>query len=324
MHAVVKWIEQHPDRVQAHLPEGWTPEIAKRSLMAVLQTDKQNGGKIAACTPESLTLALLQAASYGLQLDTSDAYIIPYGKEATLSIGWQGLVKLAKRAGEVRDIEAEVVYEGERCIVARGTDPSRHGIVHELSLDRGGEVIGVYALITLSDGSKTFEYASKADIDEARKASKASNSPAWRNWYGEMAKKFVIRRSLKRFSLDDTAARAIARDEALHVGSATVNGSSLDAGKLNARLGLTVGSLPAPSPEPEPEPAEDLPREDEDAELRRSLGQLLRGISGPVDEAKARILEMDEATQSEWMIAIKDADSAELAGLVEQIAGASQ
>ena len=236
MHAVVRWMENNPERVEAHLPEGWTPEIAKRSAMALLQADKQNGGKIAKCDPQSLTLAILQCAAYGLQLDTSDAYIIPYGKEATLSIGWQGLVKLAKRAGDIRDIEPEVVFEGERCVVARGTDPSRHGIAHELSLTRGGDVVGVYALITLADGSKTFEYASKADIDQARASSKASNSPAWKNWYGEMAKKFVIRRALKRFNLDPHTASAIARDTALHVGQAIVNGSELSPAQLTTRL----------------------------------------------------------------------------------------
>lgn len=269
-HAVVQFIDSRPDWLAPHLPEGWSPAQVKRQALALLQADAKAGGKISSCTPQSLILALSQAASMGLQLDTSDAYIIPYGREAQLSIGWQGLVKLAKRAGEIRDIEPEIVLSGERCTVQRASDGDRHGIVHEIPLERievrPENVVGAYCIITLADGSRTFEYVSRHDIDAARSASKASNSPAWRNWFGEMAKKFCVRRALKRFDLAPDAASALSADDRRHVGEAVVTGRGVSTKRVNQLLGISPEPAPSQKPEESPAPAaEPSPQNSTDA-----------------------------------------------------------
>lgn len=359
-HALVRWIDDNPDKLVQHMPAGWTAEVAKRGALAILQADKKTGGKIAKCTPESLVLAILQAASYGLQLDTSDAYIIPYGGEATLSIGWRGMVKLAKRGGELTDIEAEVVYPGERFVASRGTDPTRHGLIHEISIDRAGELRAVYALITLADGSKTFEIMSREDVDAVRAVSKAPNSPAWKNWFGEMGKKAVIRRALKRFSMTAEVASIIANDEALHIGEARVNGSGLVAQDLNDRLlgppdsQQTTKGAPALLPSPLPDassgaPAVDIEASDAvivptlddlnpqgvpiDGELdqvfeaeaiRKEIEALFDGCKGPTKRATAKLLKMSHEVRADWIGVLSESDDrAEVAREIMEASGES-
>jgi len=327
-HAVVQWMERNPDKVAAHLPEGFTATHAQRQALALLQADKRAKGKISKCTPESLILAVLQAAALGLQLDAHDAYVIPYGYdngaryEAELSISWQGLVKLAKRGGEIRHVEAEVVYENEadQLIMSRSVDPAKHGIHHAMRVDRGGAIVGVYAIVTLADGTRTFDYGTADEIDSARDASKASNSPAWRNWYGEMAKKFIIRRTLKKYSKDAEFARALAEDDARHLEATIVNGSGLSAQQLTQRvrgevvdvvdvLPATVESVP---PDSTPAVAGDTAPEPEPPEPEPAPWDAHFDVSKASDKDKAAaaaFLETlaDEALD-EWLQALKDAD----------------
>jgi hypothetical protein len=57
------------------------------------------------------------------------------------------------------------------------------------------------------------------------------------------------------------------------------------------------------------------------SDFARALGQLLRGVAGPVDVAKERLLGMDEATQSDWMTALREADADGRASMVADLAG---
>src|SRR5574342_1025763 len=78
--------------------------------------------KMAAVEPRSFVAACIDAALSGLMPDGREAYIIPRKNRAVFQASWRGLVKLVRRAADVEEIAAEVVYEGCYWKVHLGTD----------------------------------------------------------------------------------------------------------------------------------------------------------------------------------------------------------
>ena len=65
-----------------------------------------------------------------------------------------------------------------------------------------GKTIGAFAVCLYADGGMQYDTMSLADLENTRKSSKASNSPAWKNFTGEMYKKTVLHRLCKHIELD--------------------------------------------------------------------------------------------------------------------------
>lgn len=338
-HPAIEYMARNPERVDAHLPENWTPETAKRNMLAILQADQTSGGKIARCTPQSLLLCVLRAGSLGLSFDSGDIYVIPYGDTATLSISYRGLITLAKRSGEIHMLRAEVVYAGETFAFNNSSDPSRRGFDHPISIPRStGEIVAAYVCIDRRDGLTDFEVMDRAEIDQVREVSKASNGPAWSQWFGEMAKKAVIRRALKRYTLQPELHDVFAAEDAMSAHATVVGGAvrAVASSSINARLGLVDASddaaaAPAPAqprqqkaaPKAQkqqsaaPTKAKPAPQQEvlaepaEDASVMQSIGQLMRHaeVADDVREAaRAFIARLGPEGQEEWQIALKEAD----------------
>lgn len=351
MSAVEKWLAQ-PDsleQLKEHAPEGFSVDRAKRSVLALLQADAIQGGKLSQCSPRSLVLACVQAAALGLELGTDDAYVIPYYNretkkhEAQLAVGYQGLIKLAKRSGEILHLKAEVVYEGEPFVVHSSSDRSRFGYDHSISIPRSNKpIVAAYVRIDRRDGLVDYELLDADEIAKVRKASQSKmggkTSPAWSEWEGEMAKKAVIRRALKRYNLTPEIERIFVMEDAVLYEQN--NGSSLQASDLSRRLGLVTdppqleAEEPAPSRSPEEPPASesappqaDNPPADAGASegkqelvqepaqassLMGSIAQLIRHAEGVTDEereaARKYVATLDEPTQGDWQQALKESD----------------
>jgi recombinational DNA repair protein RecT len=75
--------------------------------------------------------------------------------------------------------------------------------------DRGPQ-IGVYARAVLQGGIVKFMYMNMDDVNKAKEASRAKNSPAWKNWPEEMARKTVVKRFCKLLPQADTLHEAVA------------------------------------------------------------------------------------------------------------------
>lgn len=171
------------------------------------------------CSPASFMGALLTSAQLGLEPNTplGHCYIIPYksserGLEATFQIGYKGLIDLAHRSGDLKSIEAHIVYEKDIFEFEYGLEPKLKHI--PTTEPNKGEIVWVYAIYHLVNGGYGFEVMSKADINYHRnKFSKAKNSPAWKNSWDEMAKKTVIKKALKYAPLKSEFAKAINSDE---------------------------------------------------------------------------------------------------------------
>lgn len=81
------------------------------SLMELITSDT----KLMQCDPTKLIAEAVKAASLKLPLNKQlgFAYLMPFGNTPTLVIGFRGYLQLAMRTGHYRNINADIVYEGE-------------------------------------------------------------------------------------------------------------------------------------------------------------------------------------------------------------------
>lgn len=144
---------------------------------------------------------LLKGAYLGLDFYSKECYLVAYGSQLNFQLDYRGAKKLAKLYSirPVKDIYAELVRKGdefEKAIV------DGKQTVNFKPLPFNDEpVIGAFAVCVFEDGGILCDTMSLLDLENTRKSSKASNSPAWKNFTGEMYKKTVLHRLCKHIEL---------------------------------------------------------------------------------------------------------------------------
>ena len=147
--------------------------------------------------PTSFLGSVMQAAQLGLEPGSAlgQAYLVPYGNQCQLIIGYKGMIDLARRSGQVLSLNAYAVREGDDFNFQLGLKPDIHH-VPSLEADRIKKPITyVYAVATLKGGGYQFEVMSRAEVEATRAKAKSKN--IWNTYFEEMAKKTVIRRLFK-------------------------------------------------------------------------------------------------------------------------------
>jgi len=167
---------------------GHAVELLMQNKFA-LKTAQQN--------PHSVQRAVIKVAAIGLSLNKalSYAYLVPRDNQICLDISYKGLVKLATDSGAIKWAKAELVKENDSfAFNGIASEPT-----HKMNPfgDRG-EVIGVYCVAKTSDGDFLTDVMSMDDIKEVQATSKAKNGP-WQTFFGEMAKKTIIKRAQKQW-----------------------------------------------------------------------------------------------------------------------------
>ncbi len=204
-------------QISKALPSVITPERFTRMVFTAISTDP----KLQQCTPNSFLGAMMQAAQLGVEPNTpiGQAYLIPYRNKGVLEcqfqLGYKGLIDLAYRSGDIRDIQAHEVYENDTFEYEYGLDPK---LKHVPALHDRGNVIMYYAVFHMTNGGYGFEVMSKDDvIQHAKKTSQAygSSFSPWNKYFDEMAKKTVIKKALKYAPIKTEFVRALAADETI-------------------------------------------------------------------------------------------------------------
>jgi recombination protein RecT len=194
---VVQSKEKFANRLPKH--------IDADKFAAIILTEVSRNPALTNCTPDSFSRACMQAAQVGLEPDSIRglAYLIPYGRECSLVVGYRGLIQLAFRSGMVADFSAHVVYEGEEFQLEQGTESTLRHIPATPQIDAQGfetrKRIGAYSVVKFLRGGVSFEWMFEEEIQAIRKRySKASNRDApWNTNPDEMRKKTVVRRHAK-------------------------------------------------------------------------------------------------------------------------------
>ena len=205
------------DQIKKALPSVLTGERFSRMILTAMSSTTQ----LQQCTPKSFLGAMMQAAQLGVEPNTplGQAYLIPYKNKGTLEcsfqLGYKGLIDLAYRSGEVKDIQAHEVHENDVFEYELGLEPK---LKHVPATSNRGPVIMYYAVFHTKDGGYGFEVMSAEDIREhAKKYSKAYSSgySPWTTNFDEMAKKTVLKKCLKYAPLKTEFVRAMSADETI-------------------------------------------------------------------------------------------------------------
>ena len=173
--------------------------------------------KIMECDGESIMASVCQAAALGYDLSPSagECYLIPrWNKktsttECTLQVGYQGLTKSARSSGAIRLIQAILVRQDDIFSVTYrdGTPTITH--TPNLETDANPTIVRVYAVAKLATGETMTEVMSADEIEYIRSKSEKPDSGPWNDFWGEMAKKTVIRRLCKSLPKSVELTRAI-------------------------------------------------------------------------------------------------------------------
>lgn len=241
------------------------PTIPLERFLTVALHAVNSNADLGRCTPLSIVEAIREAAALRLEPTglLGDAYIVRYGDKARLMPGYRGLMKLARRSGDVEMIDAQVVYEGDAFDLDLGSEPK---ITHRPVIDgERGKYRGAYAWARLRTGELVAEWMNYADIELVRRSSKAADSGPWVTFWGEMARKSVLRRLMKHLPLTTEAEQALRLEaEAEQEGPArTDRGKSRLITSIHERLGIAA---PIDTPESTPAAAAVAPVEAPSAE----------------------------------------------------------
>lgn len=191
-------LSERLDSVKAALPKDFNQARFVQNCLALL---KENP-KLVNYGSAALMTNLLKASYLGLDFYGKECYLVPYGDELTFMPSYTGHVKLAKKYSirPIKGIYAKLIREGDEFIEEiKDGEPS---ITFRPKFLNDGNIIGAFAIAQYKDGGMDYDVMSISDLENTRKSSKASNSPAWKNFAGEMYKKTVLKRLCKHIELD--------------------------------------------------------------------------------------------------------------------------
>lgn len=236
------------DKATSQLTQLLPPEKAARFVQTGLRALSKNPDLLQ-CTPKSLANAFYDAAVLDLEPVLGAVYFVKYGNDATMLIGYKGLVDLAKRGDpSIEDIYGQVVYEGDEFDYAEGTEPF---IRHKPDLARKvadpTKITHAYSIAFRSHGRPVFTVMTKAEVEDIRARSRAKNAGPWVSDYPAMAQKTVVRRlCVRRLSLAATIKEAIERDDEREYGQpAAPAAPAARTVSLRDSLALQAGGLQA-------------------------------------------------------------------------------
>lgn len=196
------------EKIRQALPPSVSLDRFTRTALTALQI---NPG-IADGDRQSLYNAVVRAAQDGLLPDGREAALVLYNvnKGTKQAPQWIKAVQympmvggLIKRlAGAGITIDAQTVCDGDQFDYELGDDAKITHKRPKLGTPRG-EIIGAYAIARLANGTVMREVMDRQEIDQIRAASKSKDGGPWSQWFGEMARKSVIRRLAKRLPITD-------------------------------------------------------------------------------------------------------------------------
>lgn len=212
-------LERSWPRIAAVIGNNLSPQRLYQMYVSTINREPQ----LANCGVESVLSCFMKCAALGLEPSNVDglgrAYILPYGnknyrtgqKEATLIIGYKGMLDLARRSGQIRDISARAVHEGDEFAYSYGLNED----IRHVPCAKPGKLTHVYMIANFKDGGHYFQVMNADEIEAAAKRSPSYGKAVspWKSDYEAMAKKTVIRRAFPYLPVSVEARDAAASDD---------------------------------------------------------------------------------------------------------------
>ena len=158
------------------------------SLLSTVNNNKL----LAKASNESIMTSAMTAATLNLPIQPSlgFAYIVPYGQNAQFQLGYKGLIQLAIRSGQVKNINSGVIYKSQ----FKSYDPIFETLEIDTEATPSGEVHGYFASLELVNGFRKMIYWSYDKVHaHGKRFSKSFSSGPWKSDFDAMAQKTLLK-----------------------------------------------------------------------------------------------------------------------------------
>ena len=199
-----KKIFEMQENNEINLPEDYSVGNALKSAWLKLQETKDKSGKpvLQSCTRTSIMNALLDTAVQGLNPSKDQVYYIAYGNKLSAMRSYFGNIALAKRVANVREVNAAVIYKGDK-VKIDVVNGNRKIKAHETSWDNQNDdnVQGGYVIISFNDDRP--DRHTIMTLEECKQAwkqgkiYKENGGSPHNKFTAEMVKKTIINRATK-------------------------------------------------------------------------------------------------------------------------------
>lgn len=215
-------LQQEWHKISAVIPK----QVSQERMFQLAVSAYNQTPKLAKCTPVSVLSCILKCAALGVEPSAVDnlgrAYILPYNNrktghtEAQMILGYKGMIDLARRSGEIQDISARAVYEGDFFEYEFGLNEQLKHIPAQDNERTPNKLTHVYMVCHFKDGGHYIDVMTRSQVNAIRSRSKSGSSSysPWSTDYEAMACKTVIRRAFKFLPVSVEAQKAAATDEA--------------------------------------------------------------------------------------------------------------
>lgn len=218
-------IQKQTPALQQVLPKSLDPERFSRLVLTAVKANLD----LIRCFDTvqgqtSVLLSAMQLATVGLEPNTAtqDAWLLPRRRngvwECQPSYGYRGLLKLARRSGQIKTVYAEVVREGDDFEYRRDLDGDVLRYTPSDEIEEGRNLTHAFAVVRYLNGGADFVVLSRAAVEAHRAMSdswkgKGRDFSPWTKWPEEMWKKTALRQLAKMMPLEAEAEQATMTDE---------------------------------------------------------------------------------------------------------------
>lgn len=215
-------VQSQQARIESMFPPGTGMKIER--MMTQVRLALNRNEDLLKCTPGSIVQSVVTAAELGLDPSgrLGSGWIVPFRDQAQFIPGYRGLIDLAVRSGEVKQVKATIVFWGDEFDYEEGDKPrlwhkpAKPSTPDEMKVFKpptAEDVRAAYAVATLADGSKQFTVMERWELDRIRARSpgaKSYKSP-WNNEVDriEMYRKCPVRKLCKNLALSPEKARLL-------------------------------------------------------------------------------------------------------------------
>ena len=168
----------------------------RRIILSLGQAMRTNPA-LSACSEESIKAAAYKCAALDLDPSgtTGEVWLVPIKGKCEVWLGVQGMLKLARRSGQIRSINCGAVRDGDDF---EFTPTNTDRPVHHVSRSGTARITAFWAQVELVSGGKLASVVFSDEFDDLASAGKAKSSKGpWYDWPDRMVQLVAIRRALK-------------------------------------------------------------------------------------------------------------------------------
>lgn len=254
--SIAREFAANEQKLKSMLPAGMDVKKFMRTAVNGIEMHEQRD-KLLKANRKTLFHACQKAAQDGLLLDGKEATLVVFGQDATYMPMTQGLVKLARKSGEISTIDGYVVYENDSFQYRPGMDPQPYFEPDwKAAPSKRGKPCLAYAVIGLKSGENIVRIMHHERIMQIANIGKNASQydpnkgKHWQEWWIKTVLKLALKYAPKSTELE----QALDNDnENFDLDDVPTQAPRQNADSINEDLGNKEEPGEAPAPEQEGE-----------------------------------------------------------------------